>query len=44
MVFKDHESGERFFEVWLIQHRELHLKLSAGEGAFIGGRHINIQT
>ena len=41
MVFKDHESGETFLEVWLIQHRELHLKLSAGEGAFIGGRHTN---
>lgn len=41
MVFKDHESGERFLEVWLIQHRELHLKLSAGEGIYWREAYLN---
>ena len=41
VVFKDHESGERFLEVWLIQHRELHLKLSAGEGIYWREAYLN---
>lgn len=41
MVFKDHESGERFLEVWLIQHRELHLKLSVGEGIYWREAYLN---